>query len=255
MLVSRPLIYLALCGFAISAQATMIQVNPAAYAPGSDISNVFRGVTLSNMAPDPNGIPVPDANGILQLPIAYSPIYAVDCSPCRRDIDGKTVFGTAPSGPDSVFFWDAQYTVEYLEGHAGDRYPSWNVLRADFDQPTNHIELIGGGASNGNFFRFDVWGTDGTHLARCTTGDLVPVCGATSSGPAGDDELKWSWSFDYNSGEANIGYITAGGWAGGQYVQSFAFDHEVPEPATFAMFTFGLLAMFASVRVRRPYRL
>lgn len=251
MNVPQYLLAIALCAFASASHAVIVNVDPSRFESGTDISNAFDGVELSFVEIDQDGPLEPDSRGILRGPLVYSPIYAIELST-------GTVFGhkSGPLPDDHVIFDFSDNIARYYADEPPLRSTGWygNAFRADFDQPTNFVQLIGGGFGRGNYFAFDVWSTTGEHLANCINypGSL---CNPTSLGPTEEtvDPARYPYSFTFNSGAANIGFITAGGWSGGHYVHSLTFTKPVPEPATWALLLIGIagIAGFRRIRLRQ----
>jgi hypothetical protein len=240
--------FLLLLVFASAANAIIINVDPARFEPGTGISNSFTGVSLSNIS---GGYPP-------GTPLTSSSIYALECAPCAGDTNGQVVFGHGPLSfgydvADYIFDY-SDFAARYYEEDYSSSYDfiagRWNALRIDFHQPTSYVHLIGGGASNGNFFVMDLWGTDGQRLGRCFSGIENTQCSATPIGGE-PDPSKIPWAFTFTSLDADISYITAGGWAGGQYVHSLTFS-SVPEPSTLILFGLGLAGLIFRTKSRVP---
>lgn len=232
-----------------AAHAAFLSIDPSRFAAGTDISNAYEGISLSNIS---GGYPP-------STPLTTSAVFATQCVGCADEMSGKIVFGHDPLAFDvAPYVFDyADFAARYYEEDYSSTYHfvagRWNALRIDFLQPTSSIQVIGGGARNGNFFMFDVWDASGRRIARCSSALLDPQCGATALNTVEPDPSKSIWSFTFNSSSPSISFITAGGWGGGQYVHSVGF--EVPEPSTFTLFALGLLVVLTGARAhqrRRP---
>lgn len=258
---------LAVCAlFVAQAHAEIVTVDPANYAPGTDISHAVDGVTLSSMAvppePSPGAYP-PDGP---QPPIEVGPISSVVCTPCFGQLEGQTVFGHEPTaGTNGTWdFWSANYAAQYLQASvSGDptnymENGGWIVFRADFTSPTNFAQVIGGGGANGNYFLVDIWNSSNELLGSCISiaGVLSESqdCHSTFSPPGSGYEDPWSMSFTRDT--ADISYITAGGASGGQLVESLSFDRKpasVPEPGTLSLVAAGLFALAFRRKLKRGH--
>jgi hypothetical protein len=235
--------------FASAANAGIIYVDPDQYAPGTDLSNQFQGISLSTISQL-------DASS----PINRSAVYAVECADCGSVMQGQMAFGhNSGTGYRTDRFSFANSAGRYfgatdpaLLGTRG--VDTWEAALIEFDQGTNYVQLTGGGARTTNFFVVDVWGTAGNHLLRCYSGIRTPDCNATPI-PFGDID-PWSepdrfpWSFTITNSNFDIGYVTAGGFAGGNAFWSFSYN-EVPEPATLGMLLIGLYGIRLAKRTTR----
>jgi len=247
------------------ARASIVEVNPGLFSPGTDISNAFVGVTLSaislSFSQNYGVFPVDGP----QPPLDSSPVFAVECTPCISPTDGQMVFGhgsNAANITDSWDWWSENQAAQYLTAAATTdgsyfyhEFGGWITLRADFSSPTNFAQVIGAGKGSGNFFLVDFWGTDGKLLGRCgndgTTLSASPGISCVETGLT-DNHANDPWNMSLTSANDDIAFVTAAGWAGGQYVDSLAFNKPtgVPEPASVALFGAGLFAMHL-VRRRR----
>jgi hypothetical protein len=121
---------------------------------------------------------------------------------------------------------------------------------AKFDHVTDSVQIIGGGASSGNFYRLDAWGIDGALLGTCvaypegygysysTTGCSQRQLGNTTTESS---YTKDQWILSFQTDFSKIAFVTAGGYGGGQYVRSLAFS--VPEPTVLSILCTGFLIM------------
>ena len=217
--------------------AAFLTIDPSHFVAGTDISNAVAGATLSNIS---GGYPP-------NTPLTTSAVYATECTVCDDELNGQLVFGHGPlafdTSPQSFDF--ADFAARYFEEDYSSTYHfvagRWNALRVDFSAPTSSVQILGGGARNGNFFLMDLWDSSGQRIGRCSSSFLDPNCAPIALGSGEADPSKSTWSFTFNSSAPNIAFITTGGWGGGQYVHSVSF--EVPEPSTLALFGLGFVAL------------
>jgi hypothetical protein len=236
-----------------AANASLITIDANSFAAGTDISHVAAGVALSSMwtAGGPSSDPFE--------PVVFNsaPIYAVACAGgsygCTT-IAGSNVFGHDDHGvwDPRVFAYEGK-AADYLEGEPHSSIAAVEVFRADFTDATNFVQLVVGGAHNNDYPLIDFWDTAGALIASCSTldsGGANPACNTVNLGdPSGvNPGYRQPWLISLTSSSYNIGFVTSGGWAGGQFVTQLTYN-KVPEPGTLALMLVGALGM--ALRRRR----
>src|SRR5688572_23137434 len=123
-----------------TAQATIITIDPSSYAPGTDISNATPGVTLSAFSWN-YGWFDPAVNAPTLTPITVATAtFGV--------FTDEAVFGGSirtGAGPDGAGFGDVKYAndaLAFMRTGTQGAVNTFSVLRADFDAPTNFVQLI-----------------------------------------------------------------------------------------------------------------
>ena len=221
---------LLLLGVCRLANAGIVTIDPSYYAAGTDLSNATAGVTLSTWS----------WGGDSDEP-TYKPVYATDCVSACGSFAGQRMFGNANHG-GSPIFGDAAYAKNYV---LGDDARSFSVFRADFDSPTNFVQLLMGGGESAPFV--SAFDHAGNLVAECNIYDNTP-CGI----PVTDGNATTRASFvTLNTGINNIAFIVAGGALAGSRVASLTFvqtSTSVPEPAGFGLLVSGLIGMWAARR-------
>jgi hypothetical protein len=118
---------------------------------------------------------------------------------------------------------------------------------------TDFAEVTVGGARNADFPRVDFWDTAGGYLGTCVSplGGLVSSPGCTitlaGDGSTSSPDFAEPWFISLTSSTANIGFLTAGGWGGGQFVSGLTFN-SVPEPGTLGLLALGALGLVLTQR-------
>ena len=223
-----------------SAQANIITIDPDDFTAGQDISNLTPGVTLSTYANFYFGDTPADAIGAF----TFTPVYASACISCSFGgaFDGQNVFGSSPNQP--VYIDSNRATTPDA------KFLSFLTFRADFLNPTNFVQVIGGafpfGKAPNALWAFD---SNDNLLAACLPGPLIPglplIPGcAVDLGLSGHvmPETADPWQLSIDTGAFNIAYVISGGVGGGSLVKSLTFA-SVPEPATLGLFAFGLIGI------------
>jgi hypothetical protein len=236
-----------------AASASLVTIDANSYAAGTNVSNAAAGVTLSSMwtAGGPTSDPYEP------VVFNFAPIYSVACAGSSygcTTIAGSNVFGHDDHGiwDPRVFAYEGK-AADYLEGEPHALTAAVEVFRADFADATNFVQLVVGGAHNNDYPLIDFWDTSGALIATCSTtdsGGYNPACTTVNLGdPSGvDPGFRQPWLISLTSSSYNIGFVTTGGWAGGQFVTQLTYN-KVPEPGTLALMLVGALGI--ALRRRR----
>jgi hypothetical protein len=239
-----------------AAGASPITVDPNAFATGTDLSNATSGVTLSSMwRTGPGGVFDPNAP---LTDFNLSPIFATECNSSSAyhcdTIAGDKLFGHNPDIWTSTAHAFENNAASYLKGELFNTNAIFSVFRADFAGGTDFAEVTIGGAHNADFPRVDFWDLAGGYLGTCSTplafGEVMaPGCTVTfvGDGSTSSPDFAEPWLISLTSSDANIGFLTAGGWAGGQFVSGLTFN-SVPEPGTLGLLALGALGLVLTQR-------
>jgi hypothetical protein len=159
----RTWLVVGLLSFFGSAHAALVTIDPGNFLPGTDISNATPGVTLSswNFSPESGD--------------SFDPVFAADCTAdCGGWLQGQRIF----SGSQGFRFANTSAAAFRLKFPTSPVPERFNVLRADFAEPTNFVQLIGGGYDGGgdalDLIAFD---RNGNEIIRCAV--LNPSCHPT----------------------------------------------------------------------------
>ena len=228
------------------AAASMVTVDAGAYTPGTDISNVIPGVTLSALV---NYTAFP---GSVQV-IGVSDVTTIACTatsspnaPPPSCTPGSSLFTPlsppigAPSGVRPFFYEDTSIVSCFQNQTLLTTCPqSSSLLKISFSNPTD-------------FFQAN-WQTDNDLtgvFAVNSAGQLVSYClnpgtgctqVQTSSIPGG---VKTGY-VGVQSSTDNIAAVYVGGWTSSTGVDSFTYDAAVavPEPGTLCLLGAGIAAI------------
>jgi len=229
-----------------NAFATVITIDPNDYTSGTDISFLTGGVTLQTVIVPQFDYYGADGYGP-KIPLETSSVYAALCSPCRPFIDSQNVFGNDGFGgsPSTVFF-DANKVGAYMANGVG--YPGSVALRAEFDKPTNFVEVTIGGALTGNFSYLTLWDISGKQITSGLSGFGSQM---NAGGNPGEPCDRTACTFDFTSVDANIAMIIAGGYGGGEYIENMSFNRaQVSETSSIALLGVGLVALIARASIK-----
>ncbi len=228
----RKLLAFSLLTLVSTSHAGVVSINPASFAPGTEITRAFEHVTLFTLAPDfSQGVPVSP-----ELPaLKYIPVYAFRCSDCPAPLTNKMMFGTRfrwlenPNGDLSPIWSWANRADSTLSGESY-LFPAqpFDALYVQFDQPTDFVEIVNSGTEGmvrGNFFRLTAWDENGKQILVCssfaTADEEVPRPGcSTIHGQSIADPTTLIMRIRH----PRIAFVTAGGWAGDRYAISLKYN-------------------------------
>lgn len=198
------------------AEATMIEIEPDNYAVGTNLSNVFHGVTLNRYS-------YRHRNSGDQQPI-YDPVY----STLMPGPSGPLGFGYYEYARDAAQCWSGYSTCV-----------SFSALLLQFDTPVNYVELAyySSGADPGQIF---VFGADLQIIGNCS--------GSPWDGPCSSVE---HWGYDYRNGTISftindraplIYSAIIAGDSGSTYLDSLRYN-TVPEPSAIFLLAMGMVGL------------
>jgi hypothetical protein len=227
-----PLLVMA-CG---SAHATLVTIDSNNYAAGTDISNAISGVSLSLWSYD-QSTPL--------NPATYAPIFVADCgSHCAGGrYDGTKMIARSGSGGS---FSNPQGSTRYPTwDHTTPPPSSFSVLRADFLNPTNYVQIISAThGMSGDPPQLAAFDAGGALLGVCNVGTTYSptnsFCDVQSLSLGEWDEFRSVFRLSINTGSNNIAFIAAGGSSASAEVFSLAFS-DVPEPSSMSLMILGIV--------------
>ena len=206
--------------FSTGVSATTVVVDPDDFSIGTDLTNAFSGVTLTVTG---NGSVTDSSTQTVIAVSGISPFNNANIATPGTQVFGKVPFdpGGCNGCPNAI--WDEN---------------AFNLLRADFDNPTDfvQIDLIYDDDDDGFLRAFDA--NDILLQEIIGSGD--------GRGPNPFSRVSIS------RGDFDIAYITAGGLGGeAMFLDNLQFNAiQASEPATFAIFVMGLLGLGAARRQR-----
>jgi len=240
---------------AANSNAGFITVDPDQFTAGSNLSNLFEGSTLTTLTVAPKPTDWSQDDPYRTIEFLESPVYASLCEGCSGAYTGKNVLGASAAGYDDFFY--ANWVADIINEEPRTFYPEGiDALKIEFDGGSNYVKVNGGGRGYGNFFVVDFWDTAGGYMGRCSVGG--PTYDPLSFGCRGDVanyatfEQALNAKFDpssiiFKDDFQKVGFITTGGWQGGQNVKSIVYA--APEPSAF-LALFPALALL-TYRTRR----
>lgn len=226
--------------------AAIVDVNANNYAPGTDISNAAKGMTLTAIAtsfPYPND---PSTVGDVQTTLCVN----AASSGC---IDGSNFFTPAGS-PLTAAGAGAWYTdnpgLTCIENGATSCPPGYSFLKVSLLNPTNYVQITG--QSNADDIGLWAFNSDGQLIGSCTGFSNDGCFSQTFVSPYGHSSAFTSIeTASFGSGTDDIATIYAAGYTSGQGVDSVTVNMvSVPEPGPLAILAGGLCAIVLTYRKR-----
>ena len=218
-----------------AARADLITIDADAYAPGTDISNVFEGVTLSHVTFTATG---------MQSSAVYA---AAPCAGPECSVIGTASFGwqTAAGNINPAWYSTARYVNTCVSQIRSYCYAEpQHVLEVSLDVATDFIQFEATHLSDWP----DVWAFD-------AAGNLLSLTGERTI----HQPFAYPYSFGHqtvtlSSALGDISRIYISGNGGRNIIDSISFNApagSVPEPATLAMMLAGLAGMGVARRRRK----
>lgn len=230
------LLTLANCAVSAPTWAALVTIDPDGYAPGTNLSNLIPGVTLSTFSSPGNGS------------FAFADVFSAEDSACVSGVgDCKAVTGTkvfsnnasGNYGPNQAWF-DSPTSYRCFQ-----RVPSgscsgddFRALLITFDNPTNYVDISGVFTSDWPLL-----------IALDSARNLISFGSEEGIGMMGGIAAS-----RYTSSLANISYVLAAGWSAGSHLDALHFDdmnYSVPEPGTALLFGLALIGFALTQRSRR----
>lgn len=217
-----------------AARADLITIDADAYAPGTDVSNVFDGVTLSHVTFTAAGV-------------QSSAVYAAGCSGSRCSALGAASFGwqNASGNINPTWYSTARYINTCLSQIRSYCYAEGqHVLEVSLDTATDFIQFDSTHLSDWP----DVWAFD-------AAGNLLSLTAQrTVHQPFASPYDFGHQTVTLTSALSDISRIFISGNGGWNTIDSISFNApvgSVPEPETLAMMMAGLLGIAVTTRRRR----
>jgi hypothetical protein len=224
---------------AAPAQADLIVVNPNSFAPGTDISRLFPGVTISTLTQDPWTLAGP--------PVPFTPI--------ARAATVNAGFGPSTQAIGGGFNWandiNAYNSCHGRTGYVGQPdfacRGGYSLLEMRFDAPTDFVSIEGLFNSDApNIIVYDI--NDNPILAAIHTGPLMQGLSQSISANSGNGPAQRS-IFEASVNDRLISRIVYGGYDNG--VTPVGLSYNVPEPTTLGLMALGLVGLWRSRASRR----
>ena len=151
------------------------------------------------------------------------------------------MFGNGNYGGEPVFI-DALFAKNLIVTDDITLHRSFSAFRADFASPTNFVQLLMGGFSNGDPPYLAALDSQGHVLAECL---ILTYANGPCGVPLSDEPPTMRpWMVSLATGADNIAFILAGGVAAGTRIASMTFGQtSVPEPPALALLALGLIGL------------
>jgi len=221
------LVSVLLCLSSVAAHAALITVDPESYAPGTNISHQFPGVTLSTIV---------TGNGA----VVRQDVFSVTCGshPLCPGV-GSNVFGyQSGSGWGGAYYSEAIGATNCLGAQPSEWCTRYNqeFLEITFDNPTDYIAVESAHFSDWPMF----WAFD-------AAGNLLQW----------DEERIFTAPWPNNNFETSIltttsptiSRLVVSGSLGDVRLDRFTYA-SVPEPGTFGLLALGIFGVFMTSRRR-----
>lgn len=212
------------------ARADLIVIDPNDFAPGTDLSNLFPGLSMARITNLPN------SDGPLGLP-SYQPIY----SPVSAVSSGHVPAGLLSLG--GVTYNLNRYDPCATRGWGEACREGWEVLELVFDSPTEFVSIdTNFNLDTPELLAFDILGN---HLDLTVQGTRqYTYSNVLQPGPS-------FGNMTVNRNSADIARIVYGGNVG--YTTPIAVSYRVPEPTTLGLLGIGLVCtcLYGARRGRR----
>jgi hypothetical protein len=225
------LVSVLLCLSSVAAHASLITIDPENYAPGTNISHQFPGVTLSTIV---------TGNGA----VVRQDVFSVTCGshPLCPGV-GSNIFGyESGTSLHGGFYSEASAAVNCLGAQPSEWCTRYNQQFLDirFDNPTDYVAVESAHFSDWPMF----WAFD-------ALGNLLQV----------DEERIFTAPWPNNNFETtiltatipNISRLVVSGSLGTVRLDSITYA-SVPEPGTFGLLALGMFGVLMMSR-RRAARL
>jgi len=228
------LLILANCAVCAPAWAVLVTIDPDDYAPGTNLTNLIPGVSISSFSSPGNGT------------FSFSDVYAAQDAACLlgpgncRAVTGANVFTMDASGIfNSNQGWFDSPNARRCFADVGTGSCSSENFRAlviSFDNPTDYVQISG-------------WFTSDWPLLYAFDSSRTLIGGGSEEGIMQHDT---SAATRYQSSLTNISFVVAAGWAASSTLDAFVYnDVSVPEPGTAVLFGLALVGFAASRRTSR----
>jgi hypothetical protein len=225
-----------------SAGATVITIDPASYASGTNVSTMFEGLTISVLENRANALGTYNPTSLQAI------VDACAIGPCG-DPGGPT------AGIGGIVGMAHHYDFCFQRSRQGltsqDCRDSWIVLELQFESGTDYVEID------------SIWNSDLPGLwAYDSQGNLVDMCymafptaslgtHTTCSFVEGSSNGSGLGTTTLRSDTTDIARVIFGGWVGAGTVTGISYS--VPEPGSLSAFLVGLSGIYWTTRKRRTF--
>ena len=217
------------------ARADLIVINPNDYAPGTDLSTLFPGLTMTTWTNRPNS---DGTNGRATYQPVASPVLAISNSQVP---DGLSIGGQTYVMLEYEFCSRSSPSTGSIDCSAG-----WNVLELHFDSPTDFLSIdTRFHTDTPRIVAYDSLGNLLNLGAQGTQSDTLTIPNASG----GTSEMNSTIQRE----SADIARVLYGGYLGSS--TPVGISYRVTEPTTLGLLSVGFAcAAFARARRRSPHR-